>query len=70
MLHFIDYIALKATRLLAGALRSQNRTQVLRFKTEPNVTPAASGMGLAYLACALGDRHPDLIRTALQTQLP
>lgn len=36
----------------------------------PHVTLAASGMGMAYLACALGDRHPDLIRAPFQTPLP
>ena len=36
----------------------------------PHVTLAASGMGLAYLACALGDRHPDLVRAPFQRPLP
>ena len=36
----------------------------------PHVTLAASGMGMAYLACALGDRHPDLVRAPFQRPLP
>ena len=36
----------------------------------PHVTLAASGMGLAYLASALGDRHPGLVRAPYQTPLP
>lgn len=36
----------------------------------PHVTLAASGMGMAYLACALGDRHPDLVRAPFQKPLP
>ncbi len=36
----------------------------------PHVTLAASGMGMAYLACALGDRHPGLVRAPFQKPLP
>jgi DNA-binding transcriptional LysR family regulator len=36
----------------------------------PHVTLAASGLGMSYLACALGDRHPDLVRAPYQTPLP
>ncbi len=32
----------------------------------PLITLAASGLGMAYLACNLGDRHPDLIRAPFQ----
>lgn len=35
----------------------------------PLVTLAASGMGLAYLSCTLGDRHPDLVRAPFQKPL-
>lgn len=36
----------------------------------PMVSLAASGMGLAYLACCIGDRHPDLVRAPFQHPLP
>ncbi|MES0879813.1 LysR family transcriptional regulator [Roseibium sp. SCP14] len=36
----------------------------------PLITLAASGMGMAYLACNLGDRHPGLIRAPFQKPLP
>ena len=36
----------------------------------PLITLAASGLGMAYLACNLGDRHPDLIRAPFQQPLP
>jgi DNA-binding transcriptional LysR family regulator len=36
----------------------------------PLITLAASGLGMAYLACNLGDRHPDLIRSPFQKPLP
>ncbi|MTI17097.1 LysR family transcriptional regulator [Rhodobacteraceae bacterium RKSG542] len=36
----------------------------------PLITLAASGLGMAYLACNLGDRHPDLIRAPFQKPLP
>lgn len=36
----------------------------------PLITLAASGLGVAYLACNLGDRHPDLIRAPFQKPLP
>ncbi|WP_375753600.1 LysR family transcriptional regulator [Vibrio sp. HN007] len=36
----------------------------------PLVSLAASGLGMAYLACNLGDRHPDLIRAPFQKPLP
>ena len=32
----------------------------------PLITLAASGLGMAYLACNLGDRHPNLIRAPFQ----
>ncbi|MBO9449848.1 LysR family transcriptional regulator [Tropicibacter sp. R16_0] len=35
----------------------------------PLITLAASGLGMAYLACNLGDRHPDLIRAPFQRPL-
>lgn len=35
----------------------------------PLITLAASGLGMAYLACNLGDRHPDLIRAPFQKPL-
>ncbi len=35
----------------------------------PHVTLAASGFGMAYLACALGDRYPGLIRAPFQKPL-
>lgn len=36
----------------------------------PLITLAASGLGMAYLACNLGDRHPDLVRAPFQRPLP
>ena len=36
----------------------------------PLINLAASGLGMAYLACNLGDRHPDLIRAPFQKPLP
>ncbi|WP_170335953.1 LysR family transcriptional regulator [Ruegeria arenilitoris] len=36
----------------------------------PLITLAASGLGMAYLACNLGDRHPDLIRAPFQKPIP
>ncbi|WP_299667817.1 LysR family transcriptional regulator [uncultured Ruegeria sp.] len=36
----------------------------------PLITLAASGLGMAYLACNLGDRHPDLIRAPFQKPMP
>lgn len=36
----------------------------------PLVTLAAAGMGMAQLACNIGDRHPDLIRAPFQKPLP
>lgn len=36
----------------------------------PLITLAASGLGMAYLACNLGDRHPGLIRAPFQSPLP
>lgn len=36
----------------------------------PLITLAASGLGMAYLACNLGDRHPNLIRAPFQKPLP
>lgn len=36
----------------------------------PLITLAASGLGMAYLACNLGDRHPGLIRAPFQKPLP
>lgn len=35
----------------------------------PLITLAASGLGMVYLACNLGDRHPDLIRAPFQKPL-
>ncbi|KIC21827.1 LysR family transcriptional regulator [Leisingera sp. ANG-Vp] len=36
----------------------------------PLITLAASGLGMAYLACCLGDRHPGLIRAPFQKPKP
>lgn len=36
----------------------------------PLITLAASGLGMAYLACNLGDRHPNLVRAPFQKPLP
>ncbi|MES0825406.1 LysR family transcriptional regulator [Ruegeria sp. SCP11] len=36
----------------------------------PMITLAAAGLGMAYLACNIGDRHPDLIRAPFQKPLP
>lgn len=36
----------------------------------PLITLAASGLGMAYLACNLGDRYPGLIRAPFQKPLP
>ncbi|MEM9640370.1 MAG: LysR substrate-binding domain-containing protein [Pseudomonadota bacterium] len=36
----------------------------------PLITLAASGLGVAYLACNLGDRHPGLIRAPFQKPMP
>ncbi len=36
----------------------------------PLITLAASGLGMAYLACNLGDRHPGLIRAPFQKPMP
>lgn len=36
----------------------------------PLIALAASGLGMAYLACNLGDRHPDLIRAPFQKPVP
>jgi DNA-binding transcriptional LysR family regulator len=36
----------------------------------PMITLAASGLGMAYLACNLGDRHPNLIRAPFQKPIP
>ena len=35
----------------------------------PLITLAASGLGMAYLACNLGDRHPGLVRAPFQKPL-
>ncbi|WP_234497356.1 LysR family transcriptional regulator [Vibrio maritimus] len=36
----------------------------------PLISLAASGLGMAYLACNLGDRHPELVRAPFQKPLP
>jgi DNA-binding transcriptional LysR family regulator len=36
----------------------------------PLISLAASGLGMAYLACNIGDRHPGLIRAPFQKPLP
>lgn len=36
----------------------------------PLITLAASGLGMAYMACNLGDRHPNLIRAPFQKPMP
>ncbi|MEM7269808.1 MAG: LysR family transcriptional regulator [Pseudomonadota bacterium] len=36
----------------------------------PLITLAAAGLGMAQLACCLGDRHPDLVRAPFQKPLP
>lgn len=36
----------------------------------PLISLAASGLGMAYLACNLGDRHPNLIRAPFQKPMP
>ncbi len=36
----------------------------------PLVSLAASGLGMAYLACNLGDRHPNLVRAPFQKPIP
>lgn len=36
----------------------------------PLISLAAAGLGMAYLACNIGDRHPGLIRAPFQTPLP
>ncbi|USD42323.1 LysR family transcriptional regulator [Vibrio sp. SCSIO 43135] len=36
----------------------------------PLISLAASGLGMAYLACNLGDRHPNLVRAPFQKPLP
>ncbi|MEM7188036.1 MAG: LysR family transcriptional regulator [Pseudomonadota bacterium] len=36
----------------------------------PLITLAASGLGMAQLACCLGDRHPDLVRAPFQKPVP
>ncbi|MCG7522471.1 LysR family transcriptional regulator [Ruegeria sp. Ofav3-42] len=36
----------------------------------PLITLAASGLGMAYLACNIGDRHPGLMRAPFQKPLP
>lgn len=36
----------------------------------PLITLTASGLGMAYLACNLGDRHPNLIRAPFQKPMP
>ena len=36
----------------------------------PLISLAASGFGMAYLACNLGDRHPNLVRAPFQKPLP
>ena len=36
----------------------------------PLITLAAAGLGMAYLACNLGDRHPSLIRAPFQKPMP
>lgn len=36
----------------------------------PLINLAASGLGMAYLACNLGDRHPNLVRAPFQKPLP
>ncbi|WP_428573280.1 LysR family transcriptional regulator [Roseibium sp.] len=36
----------------------------------PLISLAASGLGMAYLACNLGDQHPELIRAPFQHPLP
>ncbi|GMM87930.1 LysR family transcriptional regulator [Vibrio fortis] len=36
----------------------------------PLINLAASGLGMAYLACNLGDRHPNLVRVPFQKPLP
>lgn len=35
----------------------------------PLITLAAAGMGMAYLSCNLGDRHPELVRAPFQKPL-
>ncbi|WP_422049577.1 LysR family transcriptional regulator [Shimia sp.] len=36
----------------------------------PLTNLAAAGLGMAYLSCSIGDRHPGLIRAPFQTPLP
>ncbi|MEM9105769.1 MAG: LysR family transcriptional regulator [Pseudomonadota bacterium] len=36
----------------------------------PLITLTAAGLGMAYLACNLGDRHPDLVRAPYQKPMP
>ena len=52
---------------------SQYPNAVLKHRVSellPHITLAASGLGMAYLACCLGDRHPDLVRAPFQKPLP
>ncbi|WGI22727.1 LysR family transcriptional regulator [Amylibacter sp. IMCC11727] len=72
-LHFIGWFEpegditapwVKATHYPKAQLRHRISEAV------PHVTLAAAGMGMAYLVCAMGDRHPGLVRAPFQTPVP
>ncbi|WP_353394598.1 LysR substrate-binding domain-containing protein [Ruegeria sp. HU-ET01832] len=42
----------------------------MRWNNGIDARLAASGLGMAYLACNLGDRHPNLIRAPFQKPMP
>lgn len=51
---------------------SQYPNAVLKHRVSellPHITLAASGLGMAYLASCLGDRHPNLVRAPFQKPL-
>lgn len=72
-LHFIGWHEPEEATTAKWLLDSPYPKATLKHRVSepvPLITLAASGLGMAYLACNLGDRHPDLIRAPFQKPLP
>lgn len=72
-LHFIGWHEPEGDTTAGWISDSYYPKAVLKHRVSelvPLITLAASGLGMAYLACNLGDRHPGLIRAPFQKPLP
>lgn len=71
-LHFIGWHEPETDTTSKWLLESYYPKASLRHRVSelvPLITLAASGLGMAYLACNLGDRHPGLVRAPFQKPL-